>query len=85
MTGLTLEQRTLLEQRWCENGHRFDGVNYPTPEGVCPLCAWPDLRDQFNQFQRLLVEETQPREPLHPSVALLEQSVSPSLTALSER
>jgi hypothetical protein len=85
MTGLTVEQRTLLEQRFCERGHRFDGANYPTPEGVCPLCAWPEVAEEINRFERLLVDDTsQPREPLHPSVAQLEQSASPSLTALSQ-
>jgi hypothetical protein len=85
VTGLTVEQRTLLEQRYCEAGHRFDGTNYPTPEGVCPLCAWPEVKEQIDRYYRLVGEQTiQPREPLHPSVAQLEQSASPSLTALSQ-
>lgn len=70
--GLTPEQRSLLEQRYCDKGHRFDGVNYPTPEGVCPRCKWPAFRKDFNRIQRLLVEQTaQPRAALHPSLTAM--------------
>jgi len=71
MSGFSQEQRALLEQRFCEQGHRFDGANYPTPEGVCPLCAWPEVRDELVQYQRLLAEQelsSQPRAHLHPSL-----------------
>jgi hypothetical protein len=85
MTGLTPEQRNLLAARYCRLGHRFDGANYPTPEGVCPICAWPEVKTEIEHYQRLVVEQSQPREPLHQSIGLLEQSASPSLTATSER
>lgn len=86
MTGLTSEQRNLLADRECDRGHRFDGVNYPTPEGVCPLCEWPDVVEQYRYYQWSLVEQSQPRESreaLHQSVGLIEQNASPSLTASS--
>jgi hypothetical protein len=70
--GLTPAQRGLLEQHYCERGHRVDGVNYPTPEGICPLCAWPEIRDDFDHFQRLLAEQSvQPRAELHPSLTAM--------------
>ncbi len=70
MAGFTPEQRELLEQRYCPQGHRFDGANYPTPEGVCPLCAWPEIRHEIDRYQRLLADyiEEQPRVALHPSL-----------------
>ncbi len=86
MTGLTPEQRSLLERGYCDQGHRFDGANYPTPEGVCPLCTWSEVRDQINQYQMLLVEQSsQPRAPLHQAIGLVDQSAAPSLTASTER
>lgn len=82
MAGLTAEQRVLLEERWCVQGHRFDGANYPTPEGECPLCAVPEIRHDIVNYQRVVAERfTQPREPLHQSVGLAEHSISPSLAA----
>ncbi len=74
MAGLTIEQSQLLEQRYCRQGHRFDGVNYPTPDGVCPLCAWPDFRADIDRFQWLLLSEdrqSQPRASLHPSLTAM--------------
>jgi hypothetical protein len=69
MPGLTPEQRALLEQRYCLQGHRFDGVNYPTPEGICPLCAYPEIAQQIDQYQWFLAEQSvQPRASLHPSL-----------------
>jgi len=69
MTGLTQEQRTLLEGRYCEAGHRFDGVNYPTPEGLCPLCTWTDVKEDVRHYQLLLAEQTSTfRGPVHPSL-----------------
>ena len=86
MAGLTSQQRALLDSRWCDNGHRFNGANYPTPEGVCPFCAWPEFQEEVSQYERLVAEQTsQPREPLHPAIGLLAQAASPSLTASSER
>lgn len=68
MPGLTAEQRTLLDQHWCNNGHRFDGANFPTPEGVCPLCACPEVRDELGEYQRLLAEQQVSYAPLHPAI-----------------
>jgi len=70
MPGLTPEQRDLLEQRFCANGHRFDGANYPTPEGICPLCAVPEVRDQVAQYQRLIAEQPTPYA-LHPAITTI--------------
>ncbi len=82
MTGLTPSQRSLLEQRYCDAGHRFDGANYPTPEGVCPLCVWPEVREQINWYQRLIVEQDeQPRKPLHQAIGLAAQSAPSVLTS----
>lgn len=68
----------------CGAGHRFNGANFPTPEGECPSCTCPGFTDEVNHYERLVVEQTsQPREPLHPSIGLLAQSASPSLTAAS--
>jgi hypothetical protein len=67
--GLTPEQRMLLEQVRCDRGHRFDGINYPTPEGTCPRCAWPEFTEDINRTQWLLAEQSvQSRAVLHPSV-----------------
>lgn len=88
MPGLTQEQRTLIEQRYCARGHRFDGANYPTPEGVCPLCAYPWVRSEIDQYQRLVAEQAMLPEHMlreRQSVGLHVQGASPSLTALSER
>jgi hypothetical protein len=66
--GLTPVQRTLFDWQRCPNGHRFDGVNYPTPEGQCPLCAWPEVRDELTRYQRLLAEQhLTVAAPRHPS------------------
>ena len=81
MTGLTQEQRSRLDERDCQGGHRFDGVNFPTPEGTCPLCEWPEVRDEINRYQRVIAEYTVQRQTL----ALHVQHASPSLTAFSER
>ena len=70
MTGLTEAQRVLLDQRRCEQGHRIDGYNYPTPEGICPRCANPEVLE-LTPYTWLLAEslmEDQPRASLHPSV-----------------
>ncbi len=70
--GLTPAQRVMLEQRYCNVGHRIDGANYPTPEGVCPLCAWPEFRHEIDRSQWLLLNETvQSRAPLHPSLTAM--------------
>lgn len=66
--GLTGEQRAMLAERWCTQGHRFDGANYPTPEGDCPLCTWPEVRADINRYQRQLADDLQPRAALHPSL-----------------
>ncbi len=72
MPGLTSEQRTLLEQRECDRGHRIDGMNYPTPEGICPRCAWPEVISIDDYSQWLLAEQdAQPRAPLHPSLTAM--------------
>lgn len=51
--GLTLEQQSLLEERNCSNGHRFNGMNFPTPDGDCLLCVDPDFAEKINQAQLL--------------------------------
>lgn len=69
MTGLTGEQRAMFADRFCRLGHRFDGANYPTPEGNCPLCTWPVVREEINHYQRLLADDaSSPRAALHPSL-----------------
>ncbi len=70
--GLTAQQRSLLEQFRCSQGHRFDGINYPTPEGQCPLCTWPEVRQELDRQQWLPLSETdQPRASLHPSLTTM--------------
>lgn len=84
--GMTPEQTERFAQRWCENGHKFDGANFPTPEGVCPFCAWPEVKAERDRYYQLVAEPTeQPREPLHPSFGLHVQSASPALAASFER
>lgn len=56
--GLTDEQRWRLDQRFCEQGHRFDTANYPNPEGDCPLCVLPDLKQEINNFYRDALQRT---------------------------
>ena len=85
MTGLTAAQETRFLERWCEYGHRFDGVNFPTPEGVCPFCTWPEISTERDRYYAFVAARTAPpQDRLHPAVGLLAQSASPLLTA-SER
>jgi len=82
VAGLSAAKGGLLEESWGGQGDRFDGANYPTPEGECPLCAVPEIRHDIVNYQRVVAERfTQPREPLHQSVGLAEHSISPSLAA----
>ncbi len=71
--GITAEQRALFASVRCPNGHKMtDGLNYPTPEGLCPSCEWPDVRDEILRSQSLLLQEItvyQPAGPPQPALS----------------
>lgn len=60
----------LLAQAMCEVGHRFDGINFPTPEGNCPRCICPEVEEDLNRYYQLtlLAVEGTRRGPIHPSL-----------------
>lgn len=88
MIGLSPEQQDCFAVVRCQFGHRFDGVNYPTPEGLCPRCAYPEVQQYIDNYQRLLAAQASQRNDVdvrrHQSVGLHMQAASPSLTASSE-
>lgn len=51
--GLSPEQTSLMElgRRECPAGHRFNGGNFPTPEGDCPRCTDPNVAAQIFDFE----------------------------------
>lgn len=59
MAGLTAIQVARFEERYCENGHQFNSLNYPRPDGQCVLCLEPEAESMIravkfidiNQFQ----------------------------------
>ena len=67
MAGLTPEQREAFAEVRCRQGHRFDGFNYPTPEGICPFCVFPEFKYDV-AVTRLGDQDEQPRGTLHPSL-----------------
>lgn len=74
--GLSPYQSVCFAKVWCESGrHRFDGANFPTPEGLCPRCNWVEADRQIAQFQRLQMSAPSSYSP----VGLNIQSPPPTL------
>ena len=71
MAGMTPEQRDRFAEVRCPQGHRFDGFNYPTPEGICPFCVFPEFRLETaykKMVAQLPADAEEAHGVLHPSL-----------------
>lgn len=78
--GMSPAQSALV-RGLCPAGHRFNGANFPTPEGDCPLCIEPAIAEMLFTFD--VKVETDAQDARLPSSAYGTHTQEPPLALLA--